>query len=79
MANTTVSIRERIKDPEGRWGWSQNLRPPDDKLQPSEADRKGKFYLVWTESKKREQRVRGNLGAAITEERLRVADAWQAG
>jgi hypothetical protein len=65
MANTTVSIRERIKDPEGRWRWSQNLRPPDDRLNPSEADRKGKFYLVWTEGKKREQRVKGNFEAAI--------------
>ncbi|MGB7495649.1 MAG: hypothetical protein WBR26_22910 [Candidatus Acidiferrum sp.] len=65
MANTTVSIRERIKDPEGRWRWSQNLRPPDDKLNPSEADRKGKFYLVWTEDKKREQRVKGNFETAV--------------
>ncbi len=65
MANTTVSIRERIKDPKGRWRWSQNLRPPDDKLKPSEAERKGKFYLVWTEGKKREQRVKGNFEAAV--------------
>jgi integrase len=65
MANTTVSIRERIKDAEGRWRWSQALRPPDDKLKPSEAERKGKFYLVWTEGKKREQRVKGNLEAAV--------------
>jgi integrase len=65
MANTTVSIRERIKA-EGRWRWSCNLRPPEDKLTPSEAERKGKFYLVWTESgKKREQRVKGNLEAAV--------------
>ena len=65
MANMTVSIRERIKDPKGRWRWSQNLRPPDDKLKPSEAERKGKFYLVWTEGKKREQRVKGNFEAAV--------------
>ncbi len=66
MANTTVSIRERIKNPEGHWGWSQNLRPSDDKLKPSEAERTGKFYLVWTESgKKREQRVKGNFAAAV--------------
>lgn len=64
MANTTVSIRERVKV-EGRWRWSQNLRPPDDKLKPSEADRNGKFYLVWTEGKKREQRVKGNFEAAV--------------
>lgn len=65
MPNTTVSIRERSKSSEGRWGWSGNLRPTDDKLTPAEAERNGKFYLVWTEGKKREQRVRGNLGAAI--------------
>ncbi|HET6142535.1 MAG TPA: site-specific integrase [Candidatus Acidoferrales bacterium] len=68
MANTTVSIRERIKSPEGRWGWSHNLRGPEteDKLKPSEAERKGKFYLVWTEGgKKREQRVKGNFEAAV--------------
>src|SRR6516164_4507827 len=65
MANTTVSIRERIKDPKGRWRWSRNLRPRDEKLMTSEADRKGKFYLVWTEGKKREQRVKGNFEAAV--------------
>jgi hypothetical protein len=66
MANTTVSIRERVKTPEGRWRWSCNLRPPDDKLKPSEAERKGKFYLVWTEQgKKREQKVKGNFEAAV--------------
>lgn len=65
MANTTVSIRERIKDPEGRWRWSHSLRPPDDKLKPSGGDRKGKFYLVWTEGKKCEQRVKGNFEAAV--------------
>ena len=65
MAIKTVSIRERLKDPLGRWRWSQNLRPPDDSLKPSEADRKGKFYLVWTEGKKHEQRVKGNFEAAI--------------
>jgi hypothetical protein len=66
MANTTVSIRERIKDPKGCWHWSRNLRLPDDKLKPSEAERKGKFHLVWTErGKKREQRVKGNFEAAV--------------
>jgi hypothetical protein len=64
MANTTVSIRERI-NVEGRWRWSCNLRSPEDKLTPSEAERKGKFYLVWTEGgTKREQRVKGNLETA---------------
>jgi len=65
MANTTVSIRERIKI-EGRWRWSCNLRPPEDKVAPSEAERKGKFYLVWTEGgKKHEQRVKGNFESAV--------------
>jgi site-specific recombinase XerD len=66
MANTTVGIRERIKSPEGRWRWSGNLQPPEDKLKPSEAERRGKFYLVWTErGKKREQRVKGNFEATV--------------
>ena len=66
MANTTVSTRERIKTPERCWRWSQNLRPQDDKLQPSQLDRKGKFSLVWTEEgKKREQGVKGNFEAAV--------------
>jgi len=65
MANTTVGIRERVKI-EGRWLWSCNLRPPEDKLTPSEAERNGKFYLVWTEGgKKREQRVKGNFETAV--------------
>lgn len=66
MANTTVSIRERSKSPEGRWRWSCILRPPEDKLKPPEAERKGKFYLVWTEGgRKREQRVKGNFETAV--------------
>jgi hypothetical protein len=66
MANTTVSIRERIKSPEGRWRWSCNHRSPEDKLKPSETEPKGKFYLVWTEGgRKREQRVKGNFEAAV--------------
>lgn len=65
MANTTVGIRERIKV-EGRWSWSCNLRPPEDKLTPSEVERKGKFYLVWTEEgKKCEQKVNGNFDTAV--------------
>src|SRR5258708_620468 len=64
MANTTVGIRERIKL-EGRWRWSCNLRPAEDKLKPFEAERKGKFYLVWTKGKKHEQRVKGNFEAAV--------------
>src|ERR1700735_448286 len=65
MANTNVSIRERIKI-EGHWRWSCNLRPREDKLTPSEAERKGKYYLVWTEGgKKREQRVKGDFETAV--------------
>jgi integrase len=72
MANTTVSIRERIKSPEGRWRWSCNLRPPEDKLKPPEAERKGKFYLVWTEGgRKREQRVKGNFETAVVAARAK--------
>ena len=84
MANTTVSIRERVKTPEGRWRWSQNLRPPDDKLKPSEAERKGKLYLVWTEQgKKHEQRVKGNFEAVVKAARAKerhledVADGFE--
>jgi len=65
MTNTTVSIRERLKTPDGRWRWSCNLRPPDDKLTPPEAERKGKFYLVWTEGGKKRERVKGNFEAAV--------------
>jgi hypothetical protein len=36
-----------------------------DKLKPFEAERKGKFYLVWTKGKKCEQRVKGNFEAAL--------------
>lgn len=48
MANTTVSIRAKVKI-EGRWRWSCSLRAPEGNLTPSEAERQGKFYLVWTE------------------------------
>jgi len=66
MPKTTVSIRERIKT-EGRWRWSSNLRPAEEqKLTPSDAERNGKFYLVWTEGgKKREQRVKGNFETVV--------------
>lgn len=60
MANTTVSIRERIKTAEGRWTWSPKIPIPEDKLKPAEAQRKGNFYLVYTEGvKKREPKVKG--------------------
>jgi site-specific recombinase XerD len=59
MANTTVSIRERIKTADGRWGWSRKRPVPAGKLKPAEAERRGKFYLVWTEKgKKRETNVK---------------------
>ena len=66
MANTTVSIRERIKI-EGRWRWSSNLRPAEEqKLTPCDAERNGRFYLIWTEGgKKHEQRVKGNFETAV--------------
>jgi hypothetical protein len=61
MANTTVSIRERIKNPDGRWCWAPKLPVPEGKLKPTEAQRRGKYYLVWTErGKKREQKINGN-------------------
>lgn len=53
MANTTVSIRERIKTADGRWAWSQKIPTPTGKLKPAEAERRGKFYLVWTEKGKK--------------------------
>jgi integrase len=59
MANTTVSIRQRNKTADGRWKWSPKIPIPVGKLKPSEAQRQGKFYLVWTEKgKKRESKVR---------------------
>jgi hypothetical protein len=66
MANTTVRIRERIKSPEGHWRWSCNFWTPEDKLKPPDSERKGKFYLVWTEGgRKREQRVKGSFETAV--------------
>jgi hypothetical protein len=59
MANTTVSIRERIKTADGRWGWSPKTLIPEGKLKTTDAQRRGKFYLVWTENgKKRESKVK---------------------
>jgi hypothetical protein len=59
MANTTVSVRERIKTADGRWGWSQKIPTPEGKMKPAESERRGKFYLVWTErGKKRETKVK---------------------
>jgi len=58
MANTTVSIRERIKTADGKWRWSAKIPIPQGKLSPSEAGRSGVFYLVWTENgEKQEQPV----------------------
>jgi hypothetical protein len=67
MANTTVSIRERIKTNDGRWAWSQKIPTPTGKLKPSEAERRGKFYLVWTEKgKKRETHVEGKTSSQLS-------------
>ena len=83
MANTTVSIRERIKT-DGRWRWSSKISIPKCKLSLSEAERKGIFYLVWTEKgDKREQaveerRFEAAVKAAKTKERYLedVADGF---
>src|ERR1700739_826418 len=75
MANTTVSIRERIKTADGQWRWSAKISIPTGKLSPAEAERKGIFYLVWTENGgKREQPIEGRrfetaVKAAKTKER----------
>jgi integrase len=59
MANTTVSIRERIKTDTG-WEWSKRIPIPEGKLNAAEAQRKGKFNLVYTEGgRKREPKVKG--------------------
>ena len=60
MPNTTVSIRERIKTADGRWTWGPAIPLPDGELKPAEAQRRGNFYLVFTErGKKREPKVKG--------------------
>jgi site-specific recombinase XerD len=65
MANITVSIRERVKTADGRWVWTQKIPIPERKLKATDAERRGTFYLVWTESgKKREQRVEDRVFAA---------------
>lgn len=84
MANTTVSIRERVKTADGRWHWSAKIPIPQAKLNPSEAGRTGIFYLVWTENgEKQEQRVEERrfeaaVKAARTKERYLedVADGF---
>jgi integrase len=59
MANTTVSIRERIKTDAG-WRWSKTIPIPEGKLNTTEGQRKGKFHLVYTErGRKREPKVKG--------------------
>jgi len=75
MANITVSIRERVKTADGRWGWSPKIPVPAGKLKVTAAQRRGKFYLVWTENeKKRESKVKDKtfeaaVKAARTKER----------
>jgi integrase len=74
MANTTVSLRERVKGADGHWRWSQKILIPDSKLTPAEAERKGRFYLVWTEKgRKLEQGVKGRtFESAIKAARVKV-------
>ena len=75
MANTTVSIRERVKTTDGRWCWSAKIPIPKAKLSPSEAARTGAFYVRWTENgEPQEQPVEGRrfeaaVKAARTKER----------
>src|SRR5579864_4988155 len=75
MANTTVSIRERIKTADGRWRWSAKISIPKGKLSPTEAGLKGVFYLVWTENGEKqeqpveERRFEAAVKAAKTKER----------
>ena len=75
MANITVSIRERVKNSDGLWCWTPKLTIPEGKLKPTEAQRKGKFYLVWTErGKKHKQKIKeksfeGAVKAAHAKER----------
>jgi integrase len=81
MANTTVSIRERSKTADGRWRWSAKISIPEGKLKPAEAERRGSFYLVWTENgKKKETKVKAKtfesaLKAARAKERHLEDDA----
>jgi integrase len=61
MANTTVGIRERIKNSDGRWRWSPSIPIPELPLESAIANRQGSFYLVWTENRnKREKAVKGD-------------------
>lgn len=62
MANTTVSVRERIKTADGRWGWSQKIPTPEGKMKPAESERRGNFYLVWTELDARTQLASTRIG-----------------
>lgn len=73
MANTTVGLRERIKTADGRWRWSPSIPVPEMSLKPADANRKGNFYLVWTENgKKREQPVKDkNFEAAVKAARVK--------
>jgi integrase len=73
MANTAVSIRERIKTADGRWVWSPKIPIPASKLKPEEAQREASFYLVWTErEKKRELKVKGKtFGATVAAARAK--------
>jgi integrase len=84
MANTRVSIRERVKSPGGEWGWTR-IPVSEGQLDVTEENRRGIFYLVWTEKgKKQEQRVKeATLGAALKTARVKqrhlqdIADGFQ--
>jgi len=84
MANTTVSIRERFKTSDKRWRWSGKIPIPKGKLSTAEAERKGIFYLVWTEKGEKheqpveERRFESAVKAAKTKERYLedVADGF---
>ncbi len=74
MANTKVSIRERVKDANGYWRWSPKISISESKLTAAEAERRGRFYLVWTEKgRKQEQAVKGHtFGLAVKEARVKM-------
>ena len=69
----TGERRERIKTADGRWTWSPKISIPERKLKPEEAQRKGNFYLVYTErGKKQEPKVKGKtFEAAIAAARAK--------
>jgi hypothetical protein len=60
MANTTVGIRERIRNADGRWRWGPSIPVPQLPLKPEDTNRQGVFYIFWTANrKKREKAITG--------------------